>query len=566
MKIGRRVALLSLVLLALALAACGDGCKGCAGGPAEAERPLLERVPTDVLGVLHVPVLQAAMKQAAGLHGRLKTSVPDLQRMTADATARLGFDPLRPETLKELGLDPAGEVLLAVHQGWVLLGLQTADPDVFDAYLRRRIEKEMPGELVFGAADVAGRKAIVVTRKGTTPPETVYAYVTLGERVLIVPARSPADLPVDPLGVLGSLLSVTPERSLARRPSFVAETGAVREGAGALVWINAGPAAQVGIGEATKRGQQEELRFWQGVHKAITGVALGLSASGERVHLATKVSVEPKQYALMKEHFAATGAAPQFGRLVTPEAVVFARGALQPKRAFRFLRAFLPKRQRGEIEEYLAKAKAAGFDLEADLLAALSGHLAFAFHSVDLSGGIQRIMAQPKGVNPSLVDSATYLQLSDPKRMDALLARVATGVQEQGLELAEDTRGEAQVTTLRKAGVAMATWIRHGDLLVLCTGIGRSERVLAQLTGKGEGLRGALLDPAAKRAASERDQAGLVISVRNLMTAFPIIALFVPKAAATLRLLGELALNVSVVEDGARVDLTLGLPRPPTAK
>jgi len=527
-----------------------------------AQRPLLERVPTDVLGVFHVPRLDTASKQVAGLHGRLKTSVPDLTRMTADATTRLGFDPLKPETLQPLGLDPAGELMVAVHQGWVLLGLQTADSDRFDTYMKDRIRKETPGELTFGTTEIAGRKAVVVTRKGSAQPETLYAYVHLGNRTLVVPAKSPADLPVDPVGVLATLLSVTPERSLAQKASFMAETKAVSEGAAFVAWVNAGPAAQVGIAEATKRGQQEEVRFWQGVHKAITGAAVSLTLSSDRAQLAAKVSVEPKQYALMQQHFAASGQAPDFGRLVTPEAVLFARGGMEPRRAFRFLKGFLPKRQRRSVEEYLAGAKAAGFDLEADLLAALSGHLAFAFHSVDLSGGVQRIMAKPKAVNPSLVDTATYLQLADPKRMDSLLARVMQGVPQQGLEVDEQTRGDAQVVTLRRAGVAMTTWIRKDDLLVLCTGTGRAERVLAQLTGKGEGLRGALADAAAKRAAGIEDQAGLVLSVRNLMTAFPILAMFVPKAAATLRMLSELALNLTVVPDGVRLDVAVGLPRP----
>ncbi len=545
----------ALPLAALALILSLSGCR--CGGPEGPAVSLEERVPADVLGLLQVPDTGALQLQLAGLNQRFQVSFPDLQRMVVDARGRLGFDPLDPKTLAPLGLDPKGGLIVAVHPAWVLVGLEVADPALFDKTLRERSAKELPNELVFEETTVAGQPCVVVRPKSPEAAPAVFAYATVGKQMLFVPGKSAADLPVDPVGALGGILATAKERSLAAQPAYRAQSGAVKDKASVTLWLNTVPLAKLAGEKSAAAGKTEEKRFFEGVEKALRGLALGLSISPEGLNLVGKATVEPKQYALMQTHFLSGKPGPDFSKMVGGDAVLFARAAFQPAKVFGFIKGFMPAKQKKELQEYLNAAKAAGFDVEADVLAALSGHMAFAFHNVDLSGGVQRVLARPEGMSPSLIDSATYFQVADKAKLEALLQRVSTGAQEQGLSVEQELREGVQVTTVKQGTVALASWLRKDDLLVVATGTGRADKVIAGLQGKLPALAAAKLDPAATRAASVAGEGGLVLNLRNLMTAFPILGLMVPKAALTLNNLGALSLRVAMDADGMQGELGL---------
>ena len=547
---------MTTLLLALGQEACRDGC--APPTPEESPGGLLRRVPADVLGLLHMPRGELMLEQLEQLHDRLLPAFPDLRKVVADLKARLGFDPLQPDTMRGIGLDPKGEVLVAANEHWVLIGLTLTDSGDFDTYLRGRFDKEMPGELVFREVKAGKRKAFVVSPVKPDGAPPVFAYVLAGKQVFIVPATSPFERPVDPVAVLSRIFELSETASLRSQAAFKGLVSTVRKGSGALLWLNTQPLAKVGAAQARKQGDKEQERIFLGVQKALRGIALGLQLSKERIHISGRAVVEPGQLVLMKTQFATTGRAPDFGSLAGSDTVLFLRGALNPARALRFLKGFVPGKKRIELEGHLEAAKKAGFDIEAEVSATLTGHMAFSFHRIDLSGGLQRILADPKGLRLGIMDTATYVQLSDPARGDDLLQGLVQAGQHLRLSVdKEEKPGGVLVYTVKREGVVTATWTRKGDMLGISTGTGRAGKVLLALQGKATGLSQVVEAEGPSKALGQEGQAGLYLSFENLLKSFPILFLMAPKAIATLNALRDLHLYLYIVEDGMAGELAL---------
>ncbi|MBM4321366.1 MAG: hypothetical protein FJ125_15845, partial [Deltaproteobacteria bacterium] len=302
---GRRVAgrilllllVLPLLLAAAALSCGGDGCSCGPAGKEEPRAPLLSRVSMDVLGILLVPRTDRLATQLRGLYDRFLSQFPDLAKMAGDIRSQTGIDLLRPETIGEIGLDPAGELLLAVHPDWVLFGLSLSSSERFERYLRDRFARELPGMLEFRAAKAGERDAWLVAPRQPAGAPPVLGYVTLGDQMLIVPGQGPQQQPVDPLVRLAGALALPAERSLpVAAPGFADLLAAAGEEPGAVAWLNTVPLARVLAEQARGRGAADEARFHDGLGRALTGLALGLTVSGDRLALAGKGLVEAEQY------------------------------------------------------------------------------------------------------------------------------------------------------------------------------------------------------------------------------------------------------------------------------
>lgn len=551
--------LIPLVLLAgSALAAsCGDGCR-CGTEGEEPRSSLLSRVPGDALGILLVPRADRLSAQLKGLYDRLLPQFPDLAKMAGDLRNSVGFDWLAPPTMSAIGLDPAGELLVAAYPDWVLLGIGASDPDAFVKHLRDRFERDMPGTLEVRPARAGAQDALLVVPREPAGASPVLGLVATGKQVLVVPGRGPQGQVVDPLDRLTAVLALPAAQAFpAAVPAWPELQAAAGQEPGILLWLNTPPLARQ-LSEAYRRqGKQDEVRLAEGVGQALTGLVVGLTLSGERLLLAGKGLVESRQYKLMKTHLTASKPAPGFGSLVGNDAVLLLRGTFDPTKTFGLVRSYLPKKLNDELELALAGLRSSGTDPEAELLASLAGNLAFAFYNIDLSAGLGQLLARPDKVSPAIVETATYVQLTDPARARPLLEKAGAALESTGLSVQTEGQGELARGTVRQGEQVLGGWLREGDLLVVVTGAQRLQRVAETLKSQTGGLLQAVQDAEAKKAVSGSGELGAYLSVQNLMRSFPLIALAVPQAAATLNTLGELALDVAADADGVRGALTL---------
>lgn len=233
----------SIAASLLVLSLLAAGCSRC--GSQAAAPPPERYVPASAVGVLLVPRLDEASRQAAALHATLAgmPGAEDLQGLRAALQAQLSFDPLDPASLAGAGLDPArglaaAELLPAAGQeaGAPLLVLPVGDAAKLDALLARLARERL------GAGDQgkesANGAAIDVWRRG--PGEPALLSVARVERTLLVSAG-----PGGP-DALRTALALDPAFSLEQGPTFRRARAALGDGAAALFWLAPGSQALAG--------------------------------------------------------------------------------------------------------------------------------------------------------------------------------------------------------------------------------------------------------------------------------------------------------------------------------
>jgi len=217
-------ALLAALLLLLA------GCSRC-GAPA-AGPPVERFVPSGVAGVVLVPRLAEAARQAAALHATLATlpGQEELAQLRTVLSAQLSFDPLDPASMTAAGLDVERGLAVAElarrsdeEPGQPLLVVGVGDAGKFEA-LVARLARERLGAGEQGLENANGR-SIQVWRQAAGEP-ALLAVATL-ERTALISAG-----PGGP-GALRAALALDPALSLETSPAWLRARGA--RGAGGPV-------------------------------------------------------------------------------------------------------------------------------------------------------------------------------------------------------------------------------------------------------------------------------------------------------------------------------------------
>ncbi|MBI5067691.1 MAG: hypothetical protein HZB56_05580 [Deltaproteobacteria bacterium] len=224
------------------------GCGRCGESPAPPERLL----PATGTFALLLPRLGDSATDL-GLLVRAALSVPaasGLGEQVAAVKAQLGFDPLDPEGLRGVGLDPgraAGASLLYHPQGGVLLALPLADRAAAEALLARLARDRL------GATEREERGAVVVLRQPGGPAALAYAAAR-GNLLL-------ASGPAAPEHVAEAAGRAEAD-ALSASPAFQAIRAAAGDRPGALLYARSG-------------GHEVPALLRDGVGLALRGTASG---------------------------------------------------------------------------------------------------------------------------------------------------------------------------------------------------------------------------------------------------------------------------------------------------
>jgi hypothetical protein len=253
---GTPAALLAVLLLA-------GGCSRC-GAPA-AGPPVERWVPSSVAGVVLVPRLGEAARQAAALHGTL-ASLPgqyELQGARGALAAQLSFDPLDPASMSGAGLDPERGLAVAElarpgddQAGQPLLVVAVGDAARFSTVVDR-LARERLGAGERGLENANG-KPVEVWRRAAGEPALLAATAVEGCALVSAGPDGPA--------AVKAALALDPSLSLAQSPAWQRARAALGDAAPVLVFVPPGAVAVPGS-------------------PAADGLAAGLSATARSVRL-----------------------------------------------------------------------------------------------------------------------------------------------------------------------------------------------------------------------------------------------------------------------------------------
>lgn len=135
----------SLSLIAFMGAGLGTGCKKKPSNEPEVVDVdawkvnadlLASYVPADVQSVLFINDFRTTFQSYQGMRDRAAAYIGDLASVEADLRNTLGFDPVRPQNLSQIGVNPEGGAYCALGASTHYCGVLLDDASVFEAHAR----------------------------------------------------------------------------------------------------------------------------------------------------------------------------------------------------------------------------------------------------------------------------------------------------------------------------------------------------------------------------------------------------------------------------------------------
>ena len=539
--------------------------------PGPAEDPtmrLLHRLPADTVAALVFPEHTSALDALKTLQGRFHTAVPGVDALVAEGSRRAGFALGEPETMAQIGLDPAGGTAMAAGPDWAGLWIAVDDPAAFQAYLEERTKRETSGALVWHSERRGGHDIRVVRSEGDDGAP-VLALAFHDGHAVVAPARTLAGAEADPVATLLGLLAPTAETSLGARGDLIEPLGRIGAARRVLAWADLSQSARIGSDVAAARGRARDAQALARAGTFVRGLVVGLDVGADAVRLPLAIGGDPAKVVEVNKALSPVGPGPDYARVTPEDALLLVSISAHPTAILPWLRAVLLDAERQALDRALSDVAARSkVDFEQDVLPALSGHVGFAFHKLDLAAGFKKLLgnlgaaANLAAVRPGAVATTWTVGLADPGKVTTLVEEGVARLEAESQYVVEPLEGRKAWRLLRE-DTEVAGFAIVGRTLLLSTGRGRLERALAGLDNtQGGGLGGQVRVAAARAGLSPDNTVALFLSVPVLLRNFPILNLL-PAVARPARQLGELVVRLDVVQAGVDGEVLLTLPPPP---
>ena len=569
----KRVVLLGLgAAVAIAAVTAVVALRGGKAGSEDPAERLLRRVPADAATALVVPNHSESLTQLGRLLGRFRGAVGGLDGLISEGSRRAGFDLNKPETMAEAGLSPAGGTALAAGQDWAGVWIAVDDREAFSKALAERTRREVGDELTWREESRDGWAIRVLQAKGE-PPKPVLALGYEDGHAIVAPARSPAGAPVDPVDGLMRLRRVTRETSLLARPEFAGPSGRVGLKHGALVWADLERAARLGADVEVARGQPRNAEALGKAAGYVRGLVAGLSVEADAVRAPIAIDGDKTRLAEVAAAFSPAAPGPDYARVVPADGTLLVSLAFNPTLALPWLRTVMLDHERGVMDRSIAEAsRGSGIDLEKEVLPALSGHVAFVFHTFDLQVGLSKLLANLGAAasqvaeRPGTVQTSTWVGVKDPGTLTRVVEQsVAKATEQGGAAFSVEAVDGKPAWRIRQGDTEFAAFAVEGSTLVFTTGTGRLDQALAGLSSQPPpGMGSAVRVEAARRALKPDNTVAVYLSVATLLDNFPILNLL-PAVARPAKRLGEVALFLRLTDAGVDGEALITLPPQPEA-
>lgn len=565
--------LLGAGLLALGVAGCGPG--GCAGEPGDA----LEAVPADARAVAVAPSGEALRERLVELLRGVQGASGVLDLLEA----RYGLDLRQTDVLRRVGLAARRRVAAFARDDVVGLAAGVVDAGRLDARLSRILRKRLGASIDTpdGPAGLRGtaraptprddadatpawrlawgvtdrRVAVLLAMPGAAEPAERWRAFAEAERAALPSEGSDEDGPPaegstpDEGADDGGGASASDEALLAGPAARRA-----REGLGDVpgLWgvARGAPPLPEGLGmaKAYLASYARNLSRWSG-HLAVRADRLALAVDGHWTG----------DGALPVDWIRVDDPAPRFAELLPRSLTAFLRLRFSPQRILELpdllLNRVMPaKLGAGPLARALPGPKT--------LLELTTGDVALAFLGLDEEATVEQLRAA-RG-RPSklmqLVHVAAAMSVREPKRIDELLDGAAERLGGRGWSTPRvEAQGWRGYSFDRGEGGMTWSAVRHEDTLVVLTGGGEVERLLAVAEGRALPLGRASEGEVVERALSgTRSPLGVLLTFTRLareLSSKGLPPYFLEMLSDVRAVAGALALRA----DGVGVDLDLRL-------
>ena len=503
-----RIVMALILAAAMTAGASLPGCSGCGGGKAP-----LALVPKDAVAVLVVPGVSDALTGMKAFLDRFKDNPmisAGVQQKKALVVKELGFDPEKPESLKKVGIDPSRGLVAHLaadgKSGAVALGV--SDAAALEKFIAAQAKRQSGAEVEFRPKEVDGLKIKEVAFKGSS--RALGAYAIIKGKTFIFCAEAKDGKHAEYLSQLAKQ-----KGDIGDNKDFVK----LSKRAGkhqALVFISGDGARKLSKADAESKLKgasqfsQKYIKEQQETEAAVlanfNGAVVGLSVSGKRLGLKTYVAVPDEQAKKLALLFKGKGDAPEFGKFITPDALMVSRATFDAKMVKdKVLESISPRRKRSLYRDMKRLEEQSKISVEKVIDELLAGRYAVALYppKLDLKGGLGQLMNRPEAAL-GMLSMVLFVQVTDDKKAASLLSNLEKMMVMARQDVRIQSKGDQKLYYLEVGGKKVVGWAVKDGLVVVATGT-RLEKTLALMDKGGENVLGQIDNSRAKGLLKTED-------------------------------------------------------------
>jgi hypothetical protein len=476
---------------------------------------------------------------------------------------RLGFDPEKPETLSQQGIDPSrGAALGVIDKGELVAAIGVTDGEKAVNFLKAMLNRITSGAATIKESKVDGATLYLITREGRDKVQAAFA-VHKGFLVASLRSQGNADQTLQ--------RAISLKSSLADNSSYKQIRGQLGNYE-LLVYVD-GKGAQT----VAKRSQQQSLekitdqQLKQIVQESIktsdvllnafAGVGIALRLQANKVGVQGYFLTPSGKGQLGRELFKGKGKPIPFAKYVAPDALLVGRVALNAARLMDGLMEVIPASAKESVTRGLEQFKQrTDLDLKRDILSVLGDRYAFAFYMPDVAAISQPLAPAYLRFAPGVF----MIQIADTKRAEDLLTRLERRLVMAQVPLRTTTKGPTRVYSVETDGQPMIQWALVKDLVVVGSG-NRIDGSIGLIEKGGENVVSKIGNPRAKQLLESGDGAVVYYSLnrsREAMKAmsFPLrLQLVIGAALKFLGSFDDVVLGFEVRSDGYAAEVAVRL-------
>jgi len=453
-----------------------------------------------------VPGVADALTGAKALLDRFKANPlvgAGLQQKKAQVVRELGFDPEKPETLKKIGVDPSkGFVGFLAGDGKSgAFAFGVSDAEALQKYLTATAKRAAGAEVAFKEKSAGGIMVKEVSIKGSSRPLGAYAIVKGKTFVFCNEARDNKHAEYL-AGLIGQSEDIGDNGAFNKLSKKVGKHQV-------MLYVSGEGARKVTKSEAETRlkgaskYRQKYIKEQQETMDAFLahfeGAAAGLTMSGKRAALRGYMAVPEAQAKKLADLFKGKGDAPEFGKFIGPDALIFNRLTLNAKMVKdKALESISPREKRSIYRQAKRLEEKGKINVEKVIDDLLAGRYAMALYppKLDLKGGIGRLMNRPERAL-SMLSMVFFIQVTDDEKAAALLSNLEKMMVMGRQDVRIQSKGDLKLYYLEVGGKKVVGWAVKDGVVVVATGE-RLEKTLALMEKGGANVLGQIDNSRAK--------------------------------------------------------------------
>ena len=329
-------------------------------------------------------------------------------------------------------------------------------------------------------------------------------------------------------------------------------------------------AARLGADGAAARGRPRDAEALGKAAGYVRGLVAGISLGADALRAPIAIDGDEKRLPEVVAAFTPSGPGPDYAKVIPDDGMLLVSLAFNPTKILPWLRTVMLKYERSVMDRSIGHASTgSGIELEKEVLPALSGHVGFAFHTLDLKTSLAKLMKNIGAAKdivtdkPGTIHTSTWIGVKDAATLTRVVEQSVAQATQTGTPFVVEPVGGKPAWRIRQDETEFAAFAVEKETLVFTTGTGRLDKALSGLAGEaGQTMGDRVTAAPARRALASDNTLAIYLSVPTLFRNFPILNLF-PAVARPAKRLGDVAFFAKVTGVGIDGELLVTLPPRP---